>query len=164
MSGIELLYKFRANGRRQEIAVGSAGKRTVRQMRAAARGVVYADDDLSREKMLNAEIPLVDFGIARLSGVEAVVIRQSPKRQGAISLVLGQRQSVGKRIRKRSESGLEIIFGKTNRRKIAERRARELKVRGDIEAVIDASAAANDGIGIYSVGKAYARRPVVAVD
>src|SRR5438552_15270519 len=107
MSGIELLYKFRANGRRQEIAVGSAGKRTVRQMGAAARGVVHADDDLSREKMLNAEIPLVDFGIACLAGVEAVVIRQSPERERPVGLILRQRQPTRKRIRKSCKSGLE---------------------------------------------------------
>ena len=74
------VHDLLANGRWQEIAVGGAGKRTVRQMGAAAGGIVHAYYDLSREKMLNAEIPLIDFGIACLSGVEAVVIRQSPKR------------------------------------------------------------------------------------
>ena len=35
---------------------------------------------IKKTMALNAEIPLIDFGIACLSGVEAVVIRQSPKR------------------------------------------------------------------------------------
>ena len=78
-AGIILRHDLVTRRSGQEVAVGRSRKRTERQMRAPACGVIHADRYSSRKKVLHAKVPLVDFRVARIGGAKAVVVREAPE-------------------------------------------------------------------------------------
>ena len=134
-------------------------------MRASVGGIIYANYDLSRKKVLHAEIPLVDFRVARFACVQAVVIRQSPHRERTISTSLrfGQAGTRRKRIVERSELRLEIVFGEANGAAVSKCRSWKLKIRCDVQAIVNAGATANYSIRCEGICKADARCKIIAI-
>src|SRR6516225_10205768 len=133
-------------------------------MRASAGRVIYTDDDLPREQMLDTEIPLINFSVTRFARVQAVIIRQTPQgeRPIGLSLRLGQ-TATGKRIFERGESMLEIVLGEANWVAVSKRGSSELEVCRNVQAVVNARASANHSTGIEGVGESQTRGPIVAV-
>src|SRR5205807_9260910 len=78
------LHELVANRGRQEVAV--AGRNAIYgtpsagpgQVRAAVCGVVHAHHDLPREHVLKSEVPHVDLGIPRRSGVQVAGVAEAP--------------------------------------------------------------------------------------
>src|SRR5262249_46253863 len=101
--------------------------------------------------MLDAEIPLVDFRVARIGRIQAVVIWQAPQCQRMVGTALRKRQSIRERIREGRKPRLKIVFGKANGGGVPERSSGELEIRGDVQTVINASPAANHSVWIQRV-------------
>src|SRR5579859_1155758 len=133
-------------------------------MCAAACGIVHTNHDLAGEQVLDAKIPLINFRVARGRGVQAVVIWFTVKRGWAGGFALREGKAIGKRIGQRGELRLKIVIRHDYVVGVAKCRAHELEVGGNVQAIVDAGAAANYGPWSESVSKTEARRDVVAVD
>ena len=71
-----------ADRRREEVAVarGNASRAGPGQVCTAVGGVVYAHHDLSRKHVLNAQIPLIDLGVASGARVQVAGVAEAPLR------------------------------------------------------------------------------------
>src|SRR5580704_8025339 len=115
------------NGRSNKVPVPSRGATaadstlaTPRQVRAAVRGIIRGNHELSRQQPLYPETPLVDVRILSLGGAQVILIGKPPVRQWTVFFSLGSWQSVGKRVREGSRQGLKVIVGEVDHSVFAE--------------------------------------------
>src|SRR6266536_1435261 len=171
---IQLCHQLIANRRGQEVAVtgGDASGAGPGQMRAAVRRVVHADHDLSREHVLNPEVPLIDLGIARRPSVQIAGITKSPLCHLAVGGPLRSRQTTRKwagasgLYRGRPETRdllCEIVFVEMHNRRFREGRTGILEISGHVHAVKDSGATTQHGIGSELIGEAQTRSKIVSI-
>src|SRR6266567_7126746 len=132
-------------------------------MGAAIRRIVDGDDDLPWQQVLYAEVPLVNLSVADGRGIQIAAIGISPLRQFSVGGSLRRSEPGGEGITQSRELMLVIVLGGEDGGFSRKRRARVLEVGGNIHAVENAGAAANDGVRSQLVGKAQPRRKVIAI-
>src|SRR5207248_279406 len=62
----------------EEVTVTSAVRARPWQVRASVRGIVCRDNYTAGQQMLESQIPLVDLGIARRSGIHVISVVEAP--------------------------------------------------------------------------------------
>ncbi len=148
---------------RNEVAIAGAGVAAPWQMAAAIGRIIDADGDLSGEQALDADVPLVDVGVAGFFGAEVVAVVVPPQSERTVFVALRLCDTERKRIGERGELRGEVVIGEEDGIGSAEGGAGILEVGGRAKAVVDARAAPDDGFLIERPSEAYARRPVVAI-
>ena len=113
--------------------------------------------------MLHTQVPLVDLRVAPFAGIQIVVVGKAPKCEFPIFVALRRSVAVWKWIVERRKWRLEIVFREQDGMRIAEGCASKLKIRGDVQAIIDSGSTADHGIGVDGVGKTESWCNVVAV-
>src|ERR1700739_925554 len=111
-------------------------------MRAAVGGIVGRDDDLPRQKVLHAEVPLINFGAAGDAGVEVAAVAAFAIRPLPVSPTLGRGEASRKRIAQGGVLGHVVVGGEIQGSILRESWTSVLKVSGNVHAVKNSGAAA----------------------
>src|SRR3954447_414183 len=132
-------------------------------MRTAVRGVVGRDYNLSRQQVLHAQVPLIDFSAADHTCVQITAIAVTPLCELSVLSSLWRGQPSWKRIAQGCELTDVVVLGGEERGFFGKRRSRILEVRGNVHAIEDASTASHHRVRRQLKGKTQAGREVVAI-
>src|ERR1700751_3085727 len=133
-------------------------------MRTAVGRVIDAKYDLPGERLLQAQVPLVDFRVACFLEIQVISVRQSPLGELAIFRSLRILNSCRKGIFKRGRSSYVVVLGEKYCRGAAECCTWILEVGRHVHAVVDPGSSAHNGPITSLIGKAESRRGMVAIN